>query len=152
MTLLDVAGSGLFSSSSSFLHVLGMAFKLVAGSLMILLVALFSFVAVIGYSIYKGYQTTSLLHGVRTLIQLGAYAIGMSIALLFALIAGLFFSITVAKLLFVAVLIAFAVAFVVRETFLFLILKRFGKYVMYFTVLQYAKEKVYDNAQQENQP
>ena len=152
MTLLDVAGSGLFANSSSFVHVLGMAFKLAAGSFMILLSVLFTFIGINVYSIYRGYQKASLLHGVQTLIQLGAYAIGISIALTFALIAGLFFSITVAKILFVAVLIAFAVAFIVRETFLFLILKRFGKYVMYFTVLQYAKEKVYDNAQQEKQP
>jgi hypothetical protein len=54
--------------------------------------------------------------------------------------------------LFVTVLIAFAVSFAVRETFLFLVLKRFGKYVMYFTALQFVKEKVYQHAEQENQP
>ena len=142
MTLLDISGSGLYSHSAQFFHALGMAFKLVAGSFFILLAALFSLVGIIGYSLYKGYQTSSILGGARTLIHLAAYTIGISIALLFALVAGMFFSIATAKLLFVTLVIAFAVSFVVRETFLFLILKRFGKYVMYFTVLQYAKEKV----------
>ena len=152
MTLLDVSGSGLFAHSGQFFHLVGLALKLVVGSLMILLTALFSFVAIIAYSLYQGYQTSSILGAARTLIQLAAYAIGISFALLFALVAGMFFSLAIAKLLFVTVLIAFAVSFVVRETFLFLILKRFGKYVMYFTALQYAKEKVYDHAGQENQP
>ena len=152
MTLLDVSGTGLFSHSSEFFHVLGMGLKLVAGSFMIVLLAFTSLIGAVVYSFMRGYQTSSVLHGARTLIRMAAYAIGASIALVFALIAGLFFSLTVAKLLMVTVLIAFVVSFVVRETFLFLVLKRFGKYVMYFTVLQYAKEKVYDHAQQENQP
>ncbi len=152
MTLLDISGSGLFSHSSQILHVLGMAVKFAAGSFFILLAALFSFIGIIIYSFYKGYQTSSILNGARTLIQFAAYAVGISMALVFALVAGMFFSIATAKLLFVALVIAFAVSFVVRETVLFLVLKRFGKYLMYFTVLQYAKEKVYNHAQQENQP
>lgn len=152
MTLLDISGAGLFSHSATFFHVLGMAFKLMAGSFMVMLLALFSLIGAIVYAVYRGYQATSVLHGVRTLIRFAAYAVGASVALMFALITGLFFSLGVAKLLFVTLVIAFAVAFVVRETFLFLVLKRFGKYVMYFTALQYAKEKVYEHAQQENQP
>jgi hypothetical protein len=152
MTLLDVGGAGLFSHSGTLLHVLGMAFKLIAGSFMILVSAFFSLIGIVVYSIYKGYQTSSVLQGARTLIRLVAYAIGASVALVFALVAGLFFSIATAKLLFVTVLIAFAVSFVVRETFLFIVLKRFGKYVMYFTALQLIKEKVYNHGEQENQP
>ena len=152
MTLLDVSGSGLFSNSAAFIHALGEVVKLAAGSFLILLLAFFSFIGIIIYSFYSGYKNMSILHGARTLIHGTAYAIGVSIALTFALVAGMFFSLAAAKLVFVTVLVAFIVAFVVRETFLFMLLKRFGKYLMYFTVLQRIKERVYTNGQQENQP
>ena len=151
MSLLDVSGSGLFSHSGDFSHALGLAVKFLGGSFMILLAALFSFIGVIIYSIYSGFQASSVLHGAKTLIHFTAYAIGITVALVFALVLGMFFSLT-AKLLFVTLLIAFAVSFIVRETFLFLVLKRFGKYLMYFTALQYIKEKVYNDGEQENQP
>ena len=149
MTLLDIGGAGF---SGEVFHVLGTALKLAAGSIGILALAFFAFIGVIFYSLYDGYQRQSVLEGARTLIHLTAYAIGASFALLFALVAGMFFSIAAAKLLFVTVLVGFAVSFVVRETFLFLVLKRFGKYLMYFTALRYVKETVYRNGQQENQP
>jgi hypothetical protein len=84
-------------------------------------------------------------------VQAVAYVIGISVALAFVMVSAMFFSVATIKLLFIAVLITFVVAFVVRETFLFLILKRFGKYVMYFTALRYIKENVYTNGQQQNQ-
>ena len=148
MTLLDISGSGL---TSEFFHLLGIVGKLAVGSLAILLLAVFSFVGIIIYSLARGYQTSSILGGARTFVHSVAYLIGISVALAFAMIATLFFSLAAFKLLFVSVLIAFIVAFVVRETFLFLVLKRFGKYVMYFTALQYIKEKVYTDGQQQNQ-
>ncbi len=152
MSLLDVAGTGLFSHSADFFHALGMALKFLGGSFIILIAAVFSFIGVILYSIYSGIQTSSVLNGAKTLIHFTAYAIGITIALGVALVLGMFFSLTAGKLLFVTVLIAFAVSFIVRETFLFLVLKRFGKYLMYFTALQYIKEKVYNNGEQENHP
>jgi len=152
MTLLDISSTGFFSNSAGFFHALGEVAKLAAGSFMIVLFAFFSFIGVFIYSAYKGYQTMSLLEGARTLIHSVAYLIGVSISLVFALVAGMFFSLATAKLLFATVLIAFIVGFVVRETFLFLVLKRFGKYLMYFTALQQIKERIYTNGQQENQP
>jgi len=151
MTLLDVAGSGLFNHSVGFFHIFGAIVKLAMVSFMILLLSVFSFIGAIIYSVYKGYQSASLLEGVRTLIHFTAYTIGLTIALTFAFVAGMFFSMATAKLLFVTMLIGFAVSFVVRETFLFLALKRFGKYLMYFTALQYIKEMVYTHGEQENQ-
>ena len=152
MTLLDIGGSGLSMNSAGFLHVLGTVLKLAAGSVIILMMAFMSVIGSIIYSVYDGYQKQSILEGARTLIHFTAYAIGVSVALVFALVVGLLFSMTVAKLLFVAVLIAFTVGIIMRETFLFLVLKRFGKYLMYFTALQYIKETVYPNGEQENQP
>ena len=152
MTLLDIGGSGFFSNSAGFFQVLGTVLKLAAGSVMILMMAFMSVIGCIIYSVYDGYQKQSVLEGARTLTHFTAYAIGVSVALTFALIVGMLFSMTVAKLLFVAVLIAFTVGIIVRETFLFLVLKRFGKYLMYFTALQYIKEKVYTNGEQENRP
>ena len=152
MSLLDISNSGLFSHSADFFHALGMGVKFLGGSFMILLAAVFSFIGVIIYSIYSGFQASSVLHGAKTLIHFTAYAIGITVALVFALVLGMFFSLTAAKLLFVTLITAFAVSFIVRETFLFLVLKRFGKYLMYFTALQYIKEKVYNNGEQENQP
>ena len=149
MTLLDIGGAGF---SGEVFHVLATALKLVAGSIGILALAFFAFIGAVAYSFYDGYKRQSILEGARTLIHFTAYAIGASVALLFALVAGMFFSIAAAKLLFVTVLVGFAVSFVVRETFLFLVLKRFGKYLMYFTALRYVKETVYPNGQQENQP
>ena len=151
MSLLDIGSWGLFNHSAGFLHVLGTIFKLALGSAAILALTFVSFIGVIIYSIYSGFQKQSVLAGARTLIHTTAYAIGASVALLFALFTGMFFSIAAAKLLFVTLLVGFAVSFVVRETFLFLVLKRFGKYLMYFTALRYIKETVYRNGQQENQ-
>ena len=148
MTLLDISGAGL---SSGFFHVLGFIGKLAVGGMAIVLLAAFSFVAVTIYSLTKGYQTQSIMGGARTFVHAVAYLIGISAALAFAMVASMFFTLGAVKLLFISVLIAFAVAFVVRETFLFLVLKRFGKYVMYFTALQYIKEKVYTDGQQQNQ-
>ncbi len=148
MTLLDISGSGL---SSEIFNVLGVIGKLAAGSIAIILLAVFSFIGIIIYSLSKGYQTSSVLGGARTFVHAVAYLIGISTALVFAMVATTFFSLAAFKLLFVSVLIAFTVSFVVRETFLFLILKRFGKYLMYFTALQYIQEKVYTNGQQQNE-
>jgi len=151
MTLLDVAGQGLFSNSASFFHALGEVAKLAAGSFLILLMAFTSFIGAIVYALYRAYQTSSVLGAARTFVQLVAYVIGISLALTFVMVSVMFFSLAAVKLAFIAVLIAFTVAFVVRETFLFLILKRFGKYLMYFTALQYIKDSVYNNGQQQNQ-
>jgi|GEM_PF-3094493 hypothetical protein len=151
MTLLDVAGSGLFSNSAPLFHALGEVAKLAAGSFLILLLAFTSFVSATIYALYRAYQTSSVLGAARTFVQAVAYVIGISVALAFVMVSAMFFSVATIKLLFIAVLITFVVAFVVRETFLFLILKRFGKYVMYFTALRYIKENVYTNGQQQNQ-
>lgn len=152
MSLLDISSSGLFSHSGAVFHVLGALVKLVAGSFIILSLTVLSFIGVIIYALSKGYQSNSLTGGARTFVQGASYLIGAIVALMFVLVAGLFFTIAAFKLLFVAVLIAFTVAFVVRETFLFLVLKRFGKYVMYFTALQYIKDNVYNNGQQQQDP
>jgi len=152
MPLLDIAGSGLFHNSAGVLHALATILELAFGSAFILALTFFSFIGVIIYAVYRGYQTQSVLKGARTLIHAFGYAVGTSVALMFVLVAGLFFSIAVVKLLFITVLLGFAVSFVVRETFLFLVLKRFGKYLMYFTALQYLQEMVYPNGEQENQP
>jgi len=151
MTLLDIAGSGLSGNSAPFFHVLAELAKLAAGSFLILLLAFSSFVGIAIYALYRAYQTSSVLGAARTFVQAVAYVIGICVALAFVMVSAMFFSVAAIKLLFIAALITFAVAFVVRETFLFLILKRFGKYVMYFTALQYIREKVYTDGQQQNQ-
>jgi hypothetical protein len=152
MTLLDISGAGLFNHSSELLHVLGAIAKLIVGSFMIVALAAISFIGITVYSLSRGYRTSSIMLSAKTFVHATAYLIGASMALAFVMVATMFFHLAVFKLLFIALLITFAVAFLIRETFLFLVLKRFGKYVMYFTALQYIKEKVYTNGQQENQP
>lgn len=150
MTLLDIAGSGMFSGSSQFSHVVGDILKLLGGSLLIAVLSITLFIGVIVRSVYAGIRQSSLLDGIGTLIRLAAYVIGLIIALLFVLVTTTLFSLPLVKVLLIAAIIVFAAAFITRETFLFLLIKRFGKYIFYLTTLHRAGKVAYNYVKTEN--
>jgi hypothetical protein len=137
MTLMDVSGAGLFTDSHAFASILGAALKLVAGGFFILMFAVFAFIASAVYSIYRAMVTSSAITGLQLLLRSASYSIGATVALLFLLIAGVFFAVSSFKLLIIATVIALASAFLVRETVIFLTLKRFGKYIFLFSTLRH---------------
>jgi hypothetical protein len=149
MALLDIAGSGLFGYHGGFFHMLGSVFKLGAGGVAIFVLTIFGYIGSIIYSIYKGFEAKSILHGCRTLIQMTGYVMGASAALTFALVASIFFGIPALTLLFVTVVIGFAVSFIARETLLFMVLKKFGTYIMALTAFEWIKELVLNHGEQE---
>jgi hypothetical protein len=151
MIIADIASAGLFKDGGGFFHVLGMVFKLGLGGVMIMLLTVFSYIGGAIYSVYKGYEARSVLHGGRTLIHVTGYVMGAGAALSFALVAGLFFGISALKLLFVAVVLGFAVSFITRETLLFVVLQKFGKYVMALSFFEWLRELVFTNGKQETQ-
>ncbi|MFI5140521.1 MAG: hypothetical protein ACHQIM_22065 [Sphingobacteriales bacterium] len=150
MTLLEIAGNGLFEHAPDFFRVVATTFKLIGGSFLILLLALLSFAGIIARSVYIGILHSSFIRGFRTLIRATAYAIGVSLAMIFLLVASTFFSISGFKLFAIAFVIAFVVSFIARETFMFLLLKRFGKYIFYLTTLHRAGKVAYNYVKEEN--
>jgi hypothetical protein len=144
MIILDISGSGLFSQSNQFFTILGDSLKFAGGGFLVLLLTVISLFAIVGRSVYKGIEDASLITGIRTLIRLAGYAIGISIALIFMLGATIFFSVSFLKVLLISIAIALTVSFIARETFMFLILKRFGKYIFYFTTLQRISKVIYE--------
>jgi hypothetical protein len=151
MTLLNIGDSGLFHQTGGFFHVLASALKLGAGGVFILVWTVVAYVASLFYSVYKGIEARSVMRGARTLIHSIGYVMGVGAALTFALLAGIFFGISVLKLLFLAVVIGFAVSFISRETLLFVVLKKFGTYVMALSVIESAKDLLYPNGKQQTQ-
>jgi hypothetical protein len=150
--ILDISGSGLLQHASPVLHILGEAAKLIFGSFAILLFAIVSFVAVITRSVLKGVQTSSVLIAFRSLLRWVAYVIGISFALTFMLLVSTFFAVSFVKLLLISAVIALVVSFVAKETFWFLIFKRFGKYIFYLTTLHRASKVVYNYVKTEKDP
>src|SRR5580698_11569217 len=102
MALLDIAGSGMFAHSGPVLHVLGDILKLLGGSLLIGILASTLLIGVIVRSVFAGVRNYSLIDGVSTLIRSVAYVIGLSLALLFLLVATTLFSISFLKVLLIA--------------------------------------------------
>jgi len=152
MTLLDASGSGLFSRSSQITHVLGQFFKIIAGSAGILILAVWAFIAVIVRAVYVAVIHRSPLRGFYSWLRLSAYGIGLVLALMFMLVTSVLFSIAWFKLLFAAFLITVVVAFLARETFMFLIFKRFGKYLFYFATLREMHQVIVQNGNEETAP
>lgn len=151
MTLLDVSGSGLFSNSCQFLHIIGEVLKLAAGSLSILLVTIISFIVIVICSFFIGIRNNSLTHGFWSFMRLTGYLVGIAVAMAFVLIAALFTGISLFKLLVIAITMALIVSFVVREAFLFFVFKRFGKYILYFATLRRISKIVIEYGEEKNQ-
>jgi hypothetical protein len=147
MTFLEIAGSGLHAD---FYCIAGAALKLIGGSFIILLLALMSFAGIIARSVYVGITHTSVVRGVRTFIRSISYAFGLGLALFFLLIAATFFNLSNLVLFISAMVIVFVASFIARETFMFLILKRFGKYIFYLTTLHRAGKVAYSYVKEEN--
>jgi hypothetical protein len=150
MTLLDIAGSGMFTNSGQFLHVLGDVLKLLGGSLVIGILSIVLLLGLIVRSVLRGIRQASLVDGLNTLIRSVAYVIGIDLALLFVLVATTLFSISALKTVLIAAGIVFVAAFIARETFLFFILKKFGKYIFYLTTLHRTGKVVYAYVKPEN--
>jgi hypothetical protein len=152
MTLLDISGTGLFSHSSQTNDVLPQVFKILAGSAGILILAFWSFLAIIIRSVYLAVLYRSPLRGFYAFLRLTAYGIGAALALVFILLASVFFSIAWYKILLIAVFITVITAFIARETFVFLIFKRFGKFLFYFATLREIGKVISTNDNEEKTP
>ncbi len=150
MTLLDIAGSGMFSGSSQFSHVVGDILKLLGGSFLIGVISIALLVGVIVRSVFTGIRQSSLIDGASMLIRSVAYVIGLSLALLFVLVATTLLSLSALKTVLIALGIVFVAAFIARETFLFLVFKKFGKYIFYLTTLHRTGKVVYAYVKTEN--
>jgi hypothetical protein len=136
MTSIDISGTGLFSHTSQITHVFGAALKVVAGSVGIFILAFWLLIGIVIRSFYLAVTRRSVTRGAYSLLRSVAYGIGLILALFFVLFASVLFSIAWFKLLLVAVFITVVTAFIARETLIFLIIKRFGKYLFYFATLR----------------
>ncbi len=150
MIPLDIAGTGLSIDTHTIFQVIGTTLKLIGGSFMIFILALLGFAAIVVRSFQQGIFHSSLMRGLQVLIRSTAYAIGAGVALMFMLLASTFFSVSFLNLFLVAILIAAVVGFVARQTFMFLIFKRFGKYILYLTTLHRAGKVAYNYVKTEN--
>lgn len=143
MVILDVAGWGLFSGAPQFMQVLGDILKVLGGSLLIGFLAIGLFIGAIIRAVFAGIREQSLLHAGSTLFRLTTYGIGITVALFFVLVATALFSVSLLKVALIGLALVFVVAFIARETFLFLLLQRFGKYIFYLTTLHGAGKTIY---------
>jgi hypothetical protein len=152
MALLDISGTGLFSHSGQATHVLTEVFKILAGSAGILILAFWSLIAIVIRSIYMAVLYRSPFKGFYTFLRLTAYGIGAVLALVFILLAAVFFSIAWYKILLIAAFITVITAFIARETFMFLIFKRVGKFLFYFATLREIGKVISNNGNEEKTP
>jgi hypothetical protein len=141
MIPLDITGATI---ATGFFHALGATLALLGGSFLIIVYTFFALVGSVIFSVYKGIEHASFIHAFRVLLRAVTYLIGIGLALLFMLVATVLFSISFLKLFVIAIAIVFVAAFVVRETFLLLIFKRFGRYIFYLTTLHQTSKVVYN--------
>jgi len=141
MILLDISGWNLFTDHAAWTQFAFLILKLLTGTLLLLVFSIACLVLIGLNTVYQLVNRQSLAYIGRALVRKVALLGGAIAAFSFALLATMVFQLSFWVVLIVSGAILYATQYLFRKAIFFLLVKRFGRYILYLRSLRLIGQK-----------